>query len=825
MEAVPNPTSPPAAPAPRQAFESMKLQRFKDCADVNNKVLLDIDGRGFCISLRTVENPRQYIIFVNDIEVLHVPKAKSIATNTTVDRVAKYIARKMCNEEEKAVKSCLAEVVEQIRGRVREALTALYKRVTIRKPEVPTGEKVVYVRPPYFHIEDANIACALSFELAVGEKGIKYTPYLVCVDKDKNIATYRLIDAAQTGIKFGDVMAFLSSVALEKIVTQAETIDELEDMLSRWMKGGVALTAISGVPTIPTRAKLEKYLHIVKRDPEGWAKSVARFVRDSIFKLSWRLLPVSQKAVMVGTVLAASVFPVLPYTTKVVFHSAGPGAGKSYHIGITASFIPYNLVISTGTGAGIERSVDFAVAVSVDDIPQREDARRELADLLIRGFKRDSKRVLTAPDGTSPMAIGGGPIVFIPDLAYQLLGLSDAATSRAVSIAVATDHRFVEIKAPEEVVVKEVIRDAKLVNPDTGEVLILPSAEDWYALFTAVGLMMWHRFIEELERLRAELKEKPKVVGRYAQAYGAIIAALRTYGQNDLADRVMASLMSRERRDEALEMLTTSLFGLWNEMDRLPEEIYVRRESLIDGSLVIFSPLGSVVRYAASRLVTTYGDVPQVTDRVRLEESANASFKTIEQWMRRAIPKELQNDKNLLAYIQGHPALRLLLFKVNNRYGHPTWALVITERVVKSLALLVNAGDIETAVVVFCTVRRRICDEVDLPQREQMCRLDECEDMLQQPRMQQPTSADLQQQNVDVQMHTQRPEPEQQLGDDMQQQSPQQGLDTQHQSKLESATEDADVQRQTPRRNSVEKKSKEEILKEFEEFAKKYGEF
>jgi hypothetical protein len=698
-------------------------------------VLLAAGGRDFCISLRTVEDPRQYIILVDGVEVLHLPKARSIIANYTVNSVVKHIVKKACNEGGRAGRACLAEVAEQIRGRVREALTELYRRVMVKKPEIPTGERVVYVRLPYFHIEGAGVACALTFELTAGGRGIKYVPYLVCVDKNRNVTAHRLLDVVQAGIRIGGVLAFLYSVALKKIVTQAEAVGELEEMLSSWMEGGVALTTIGGVPTMPTRARLEKYLNIVGRDPEGWARSVARFVKDKIFGLSWRLLPTAQKAVMVGAVLAASVFPMIPYTTKVVFHSAGPGAGKSYHIGITASFIPYNLIISAGTSAGIERSVDFVVAVSIDDIPQREEARRELADLLIRGFKRDSKRVLTAPEGISLMAIGGGPIVFIPDIAYQLLGVSDAATSRTVTVAVATDSRFVEIKAPEEVVVKEVLKDVKLVNPNTGEVLILPGAEDWYALFTAVGLVMCWKFAEEMERLRAELKERPRIIGRYAQAYAAVIAALRTYGLDDLADKVMASLESKERRDEALELLVAVVSRLWEDVvsNRLPEEVYIKRDSFADGSLAVFVPLSSVVRYAASSLAAAYGDVPQVTDRVKLEESANASFRTIEQWMRRAVPRELQNDKNLAAYIQSHPALRQLLFKVRNRYGHFTWALAVDENVVKSLTSLAATGDIETAIASFCAVRRRICGELDLPQKERACRMEECEDVLQRP--------------------------------------------------------------------------------------------
>jgi len=785
---------------------------------------VDVGGRQFCISLRTVEDPRQYVIYVDEVEVLHTPRARGVIANSTVERVVRHIARKVCNEGgERGGKTCFGEVSEQVRGRVREVLTELYKRITVKRPEVPTDQRVVYVRPPYFYVEGAAVSCALAFEMSTGEKGIKYIPYLVCVDKDRNVVVYKLIDAVQTGIKFDTVIAFPFSVALKSIVAQAEAVDELEDMLSAWMEGGLTLTAISGVPTVPSRHRLEKYLSIVKGDPEGWARGAANFVKDSIFRLSWRLLPTSQKAVMVGTVLAASVFPVLPYTTKVVFHSASPGAGKSYHIGITTSFIPYNLVISVGTSAGIERSVDFAVAVSIDDIPQREDARRELADLLIRGFKRDSKRVLTAPDGTSPMAIGGGPVVFIPDLAYQLLGLSDAATSRAVAISVASDPKVVEIKPPEELVVKEVLSGARVVNPNTGEVLILPSADDWYAFFTAVGLMMWQRFIQELERLRAELKEKPRVVGRYAQAYAAVVAALRAYGLSDLADKVMAMLENKERKDEALELFATTISNMWDDVvaKKLPEEIYIKMFSLGDGSDVVFVPLTSVVRYAASRLMVIPGDVPQVTDRVKLEESANASFRTIEQWMRRTIPQELRNDKNLAAYIQGHPALRLILFKSKNPYGHLVWAVAVTEHIAKALTNLATTNDLETAMAVFCIVRRKICEEVDIPQKEQICRTEECEDTLQQK----PPGAESQ--KVDAQQQNQQQPQDQtsaEQSDANTQPSQQQAADVQQQTQSEPAAE-GDVQRDAPQSGRVEKKSKDEIVKFFKDILKKYGEF
>jgi hypothetical protein len=745
-------TGSPAAPAPRQASENMKTQEFKNCADVSNRVLLDVGGRSFCISLKMVEDPRQYIITVDDIEVLHVPRVRNIIANSTVDRVVRYVARKMCNAEGKAARSCLAEIAEQIRGRVRETLLALYKRVVVKKPEIPTGEKVVYARPPYFYIENAGVTCALSFELTTGEKGIKYVPYLTCVDRDKNIATYKLLDALQTGVKVNGVLMFPSSIALKKIVMQAESVDELENMLSGWMEGGMSLVTISGIPTVPARHRLEKYLYIIKKDPEGWARGVARFIRDKIFERTWRLLSSSQKAIMVGTVLAASVFPMLPYTTKVVFHSAGPGAGKSYHIGITASFIPYNLVISAGTSAGIERSVDFAVAVSIDDIPQKEEARRELADLLIRGFKKDSKRVLTSPDGISPMAIGGGPIVFIPDLAYQLLGISDAATSRTITIGVAADPKFVEIREPEEVVVREILKGARIVNANSGEVLILHETENWYAFFTAVGLVMCWKFAEELERLRAELKENPRIIGRHAQAYGAIIAALRAYGLDDLADKVITHLESKERRDETLEALSAVVSGLYEDamLSRLPVEIYIRKESFANGSAVVFAPLTSVARYAAFRLAAAYGDVPQVTDRVKLEESANASFKMVEHWVRRTVPRELQNDKNLLAYLQGHPALRLLLFKTKNQHGNMVWGIAVTEQVTKTLTMLAATNDIETAVASFCATRRKVCGEVDLPQRDQVCRLGECDEILQQP----PAVAPSQQNS---QQHEQQP--------------------------------------------------------------------
>lgn len=52
----------------------------------------------------------------------------------------------------------------------------------------------------------------------------------------------------------------------------------------------------------------------------------------------------------------------------------------------------------------------------------------------------------------------------------------------------------------------------------------------------------------------------------------------------------------------------------------------------------------------------------------------------------------------------------------------------------------------------------------------------------------------------------------------------QRGADAQQQSQPESATEDA-TQRQTPRRNGVEKKSKDEILKLIDDLLKEYGEF
>jgi hypothetical protein len=298
--------------------------------------------------------------------------------------------------------------------------------------------------------------------------------------------------------------------------------------------------------------------------------------------------------------------------------------------------------------------------------------------------------------------------------------------------------------------------------------LILSSADDWYALFTAVGLVMWRKFAEELERLRAELKEKPKVVGRYAQAYAAIVAALRTYGLSDLADKVIAMLENRERRDETLELFASTISNMWNDVvaKRLPEEIYIKMFQLIDGSDVFFVPLTSVVRYAASRLMAMPGDVPQVTDRVRLEESANATFKTIEQWMRRTIPQELRNDKNLLAYLQGHPALRLLLFKIRNTYGNLVWAVAVTEHIAKTLTILETTNDIETTMAVFCTIRRRICEEVDLPQKEQICRSEECEDLLQQ---QQQNTADAERQPAGVQQQSQQSA--QQQGSDTQQHS------------------------------------------------------
>jgi hypothetical protein len=787
---------------------------------------IDVGDRQFCISLKTLENPRQYVVFVDDVEVFHTPRAKVLVANITVERVARYIARKACvNEDGRVDRTCASETFEKIRGHVREVLTELYKRITIKRPEVPTDLKVVYVRPPYFHVEDVGVSCTLSYEMSVGEKGIKYIPYIVCVDGDGNVSIHKLFDVLQMGIKFDGVVAFPLSVALKSMLAESETLDDLEEMLSSWMEGGLTLAVVRGAPTVPTRAKLEKYLNIVRRDPEGWARGMAQFIKSNIFKLTWHLLPTSQKAVMVGTVLAASVFPLLPYTTKVVFHSANPGSGKSYHIGIVSSFIPYNLIINMGSGPGIERSVDFVIAVSIDDIPQREDARRELSDLLIRGFKRDSKRVITAPDRISPMAIGGGPIVFIPDLAYQLLGLSEAAASRSVTISVAADPKFVEIKPPEDVVVKEVLRNAKIVNSNTGELLTLSSPEDWYAFFMAVGLLMWKKFYEELERLRAELKERPRVVGRYAQAYAAVIAALRAYGLSELADKVVAMLENRERRDEVLELFAATISSLWDDVvsRRLPEEIYVKVLQLSDGSDVVFIPLTSVVRYAASRLMSMSGDVPQVTDRVRLEESANASFRTIEHWMRRTIPQELRNDKNLAAYLQGHPALRLLLFKSRNPYGHPVWTVAITEPAVKSLTMLATTNDIETAMAVFCTVRRRICDEVDLPQKEYVCRAEGCEDLLQQPAEQQQVDVTYQppqelaggeQQDAGAQVLVQQPASEQQsehvlkLQDvDMQQHSSAPGDVTQH-----------------PRRNRVERKSKDEVLKEFEEIMKEYEE-
>jgi hypothetical protein len=819
-------------------------------------VQINVGDRQFCISLRTVENPRQYVIYVDDVEVLHTPRARGIIANSSVDRVAKHIAKKVCSGEDGAGKVCVDEVSEQIRGRVREVLTELYRRISIKRPEVPSDQRVVYVRPPYFYVDGVAVACALTYELAVGDKGIKYVPYLICVDRDRNVSTYKLLDAVQTGIKFDGVIAIPLSVGLKSITAQAETVEELEEMLSDWMEGGMTMVVISGVPTVPTRAKLEKYLYIVRKDPEGWARSAAQFVKDSIYKLSWRLLPTSQKAVMVGTILAASVFPMLPYTTKVVFHSASPGSGKSYHIGITASFIPYNLVISTGSGPGIERSVDFAIAVSIDDVPQKEEARKELADLLIRGFKRDSKRVLTAPDRISPMAIGGGPIVFIPDLAYQLLGISDAATSRAVTISVASDPKFVEIKPPEDVVVKEVLRNIKLVNPSTGEVLVLPGPEDWYALFTAVGLVMCQKFAEELERLRAGLKERPRVVGRYAQAYAAVVAALRAYGLGDLADRAMSMLENRERRDEALEAFVSTISSLWDDVvsGRLPEEIYVKRTSLTDGSDVVFVPLTSVVRYAASRLMLMLGDVPQVTDRVRLEESANASFRTIEHWMRRTIPQELRNDKNLLAYLQGHPALKLLLFKTRNPYSHSVWAVAVAEPSVKALTLLATTNDIETAMAVFCTVRRRICDEFDMPQKEQVCRAEDCEELVQQQtavaERQEDASAHVQQAELesgtqqqqsphDADVQQQSQQDRQQLQESIS--ARQQGVDDQTQSQQVasdqlfehgSTQQDVNAQQQNSAsssavqqqpRSSRERKTKDEILKIIDDILKKYG--
>jgi hypothetical protein len=809
---------------------------------------IETRGRTFCISMKVLEDPRQYVIYVDDVEVLHTPRARGLIANTTVERTVRYIAKKACaNENGKFDRICTSETSEKIRGRVREVLTELYKRITVKRPEVPTDLKVVYVRPPYFHVEEVGVSCALSYEMSAGEKGIKYIPYLVCVDKDGDISTYKMFDALQTGIKFDSVIAFPFSVALKSILAEAEALDELEDMLSSWMEGGLTMAVIGGVPTVPTRARLEKYLNIVRRDPEGWARGTAQFIKSNIFRLTWRLLPTSQKAVMVGTVLAASVFPLLPYTTKVVFHSANPGSGKSYHIGIVSSFISYNLIINMGSGPGIERSVDFVIAVSIDDIPQREEARRELADLLIRGFKRDSKRVITAPDRISPMAIGGGPIVFIPDLAYQLLGLSDAATSRAVTISVATDPRFVEIKPPEDVIVKEVLRNARVVNLNTGEVLTLSGPEDWYAFFTAVGLFMWRKFAEELERLRAELKERPKVVGRYAQTYAAVVAALRAYGLSDLADKVLSMLESRERRDETLEIFAITVSSIWDDIvaKRLSEEIYIKMFQLSDGSDVVFAPLTSVVRYAASRMVAMSGDVPQVTDRVKLEESSNASFRTIEHWMRRTIPQELRNDKNLLSYLQGHPALKLLLFKVKNPYGHPVWSVAVTEHVVKALSILTSINDIEVAMSVFCATRRKICDEVDMPQKEHVCRAEECVEMLQQqeqPKTESPP-ADTQQRQETTQEQQQVhlpdkqtvPSQQQALAEEPQASEPEQQRESQQQGQTETRAESSGQQQTASAQSQpeqeftlkksggAEKMSIDEVLRVIRDMLKKHG--
>jgi hypothetical protein len=320
---------------------------------------------------------------------------------------------------------------------------------------------------------------------------------------------------------------------------------------------------------------------------------------------------------------------------------------------------------------------------------------------------------------------------------------------------------------------------------------------------------MWYKFAEELERLRAELKERPRVVGRYAQAYAAVIAALRAYGQHDLANRVIAMLESRERRDEALELFAATISGMWDDVvsGRLPDEIYVRKTSLSDGSSVVFVPLTSVVRYAASRLIAISADMPQVTDRMKVEESANASLRTIEHWIRRTIPQEMRNDKNLLAYLQGHPALRLLLFKARNQYGHSVWSIAVTEEVTKALSLLASIGDIEVAVAVFCTIRRRICEEVDIPQKEQVCRAEDCEEL------QQAASSGQQQEPAGGQQ-AQHSWQQDQLATEQQQS---QSVAEQRYDHLATQQQDQSA----PRRKT---KSKDEILKEFDEILREYGE-
>ncbi len=142
------------------------------------------------------------------------------------------------------------------------------------------------------------------------------------------------------------------------------------------------------------------------------------------------------------------------------------------------------------------------------------------------------------------------------------------------------------------------------------------------------------------------------------------------------------------------------------------------------------------------------------------------------------------------------------------------WAVAITEPAVKALTMLATTNDIETAMAVFCTVRRKICDEVDLPQKEQLCKIEGCEEVPQQAAgaeqqqgyqsAQGTTSTE--RQDVDTQAHTQQLAPEQQR-------EPNRGVDVQQQ--VPNTT--------TQQRSGVERKSKDEILKEFEEIMREYG--
>jgi len=366
------------------------------------------------------ERPRRYAVNVAGLELLIeyspgegwvVTSKKSGEVLLTVRRAWELVRKRRLVELQREVvreicgddKECRQQKMQEIRrADIRNALREQFlTRVAVRRRVPRSGAATrVVAYTPLFYISGIHIAGALVYrEVSEGTES-RIEPRLIITQYDENgdmrlltAPSVHLLEAMGSPIQIGHVRLYVKAPAYKEALAAGD-IGSAEEAASEQAEEMLALLG----PAWPDEERVLYWLDRIKSNPEAWMRWLyAEVLTREINKWAWpklrgkRLLPLVP--------LAVAFSPVFDFILHIVF-SGRRGSGKSLHIGMLASLIPYTFRISQATVPSLDRIRTYAICVAFDEFAGTD------GDLywLVRSFTQKSGRITMAPDRKSAIA-------------------------------------------------------------------------------------------------------------------------------------------------------------------------------------------------------------------------------------------------------------------------------------------------------------------------------------------------------------------------------------------------------------------------------------